>query len=143
LWNIETLVIRNDPFAFLEIIRRLEQGATVALLVDRPPAPTAVTVELFGRPFAASVAPAELARAAGCALLPVFLPRSGNTYEAHILPPIRYERGRLRDREERRRLTQAIMTAFEPVIRKHPDQWYHFVPVWPAAASSDQQSDSS
>jgi predicted exporter/lauroyl/myristoyl acyltransferase len=142
-WNIETLVIRNDPFAFLEIIRRLEQGATVALLVDRPPAPTAVTVELFGRPFAASVAPAELARAAGCALLPVFLPRSGNTYEAHILPPIRYERGRLRDREERRRLTQAIMTAFEPVIRKHPDQWYHFVPVWPAAASSDQQSDSS
>src|SRR5436190_3909512 len=47
-WNIETLVIGNDPFAFLEIIKRLESGATVALLIDRPPPPTAVEVELFG-----------------------------------------------------------------------------------------------
>ena len=36
-WNIETLVIGNDPFAFVEVIRRLEQGAIVALLIDRPP----------------------------------------------------------------------------------------------------------
>ena len=57
-WNIETLVIGNDPFAFLEVIRRLEAGATVALLLDRPPPTTAVTVELFGRPFAASIAAA-------------------------------------------------------------------------------------
>lgn len=141
-WNIETLVIRNDPFAFLEIIRRLEEGATVALLVDRPPPPTAVTVALFGRPFAASVAAAELARASGCALLPVFLPRSGNAYEAHILPPIPYERARLREREQRRRLTQAIISTFEPVIQKYPDQWYHFVPLWTDAEPSGPQTNS-
>src|SRR5581483_4699115 len=64
-WNVETIVIGNDPFAFVEIIRRLEAGATVALLFDRPPPATAVTVELFGRPFAASLAVAELARASG------------------------------------------------------------------------------
>ena len=55
-WNIETLVIGDDPFSFLEVIRRLEAGANVALLVDRPPPTTAVSVELFGRPFAASIA---------------------------------------------------------------------------------------
>jgi KDO2-lipid IV(A) lauroyltransferase len=130
-WNIETLVIGNDPFAFLEVIRRLESGATVALLVDRPPPPTAVRAELFGHPFDASIAASELARASGCVLLPVYLPRSGACYEAHILPEIPYDRGTLRDRNARRQLTQKILTAFEPILCNHLDQWFHFVPIWP------------
>jgi predicted exporter/lauroyl/myristoyl acyltransferase len=130
-WKIETLVIRDDPFAFLEIIRRLEGGATVALLIDRPPAPTAVTVELFGRPFAASVAAAELARASGCIVLPVYMPRAGDAYEAHILPAIPYDRSALRDRAARQQFTQDLVRIFEPLIRRHVDQWYHFVPIWP------------
>ncbi len=44
-WNVETLVIGEDPFAFVEIIRRLEAGATVALLVR--------ATEYAGREFAA------------------------------------------------------------------------------------------
>jgi uncharacterized protein len=129
-WNIDTLVVGEDPFAFVEIIRRLENGATVALLVDRPPAPSSIDVTLFGRPFAASIAAAELARATGCVLLPVYLPRNEQGYSAHILPPIQYERAALRDRAARQKLTQEIMRAFEPVIRQHLDQWYHFVPIW-------------
>ncbi len=130
-WDIETLVIGEDPFAFVEIIRRLEAGATVALLIDRPPATSSVTVELFGRPFAASIAAAELARASGCVLLPVYLPHTSSGYAAHMLPAIPYERPALRDREARRQLTQQIIRAFEPAIRQYVDQWYHFVPVWP------------
>ncbi len=130
-WNIETLVVRDNPLAFVEVIRRLEEGAAVALLIDRPPPATAVTVKLFGQDFQASVAGAELARASGCILLPVYLPRNGNRYEAHILPPIPYDRPALRDRNARQELTQRIMNAFEPKIRQHLDQWYHFVPIWP------------
>jgi lauroyl/myristoyl acyltransferase len=130
-WNIETLVIGHDPFAFLEIIKRLDSGAIVALLVDRPPPATALTVDLFGRPFAASVAAAELARASGCVLLPVYLPRGEDAYAAHLLPAIPYDRAALRDRASKVELTQKIMRAFEPVIQQHPDQWYHFVPIWP------------
>jgi lauroyl/myristoyl acyltransferase len=137
-WNIETLVIGNDPMAFLEVIRRLEKGATVALLVDRPPAPTAITVDLFGRPFSASIAAAELARASGCALVPVYLPRKGDKYDAHVLPAIPYERAKLRDREQRRQLTQSIIRIFEPLIQQHLDQWYHFVPIWPENGDSDK-----
>jgi predicted exporter/lauroyl/myristoyl acyltransferase len=129
-WNIETLVIGNDPFASIEIIKRLEAGATVALLVDRPTPATEVTTELFGRPFAASIAAAELARASGCVLLPVYLPREGDSYSACVLPPVLYDRSALRDREARRLLTQEIMRAFEPVIRQHLNEWYHFIPVW-------------
>jgi len=129
-WNIETFVIGEDPFAFLEVIRRLEGGATVALLVDRPPAATAVTVELFGRPFLASIAVAELARASGCMLVPVYLPRTGQAYAAHLLPAIPYDRAALRDRAARQQLTQEIIRVFKPVIRQHLNQWYHFVPIW-------------
>ncbi|MBC8097250.1 MAG: lysophospholipid acyltransferase family protein, partial [Akkermansiaceae bacterium] len=130
-WNIETLVIGNDPFAFLEIIKRLESGATVALLLDRPPGPTAVEVKLFGQAFPASISAAELARASGCVLLPVYIPRTNDSYAAHILPPVEYHRAALRDRANRQKLTQEIMRTFEPIIRRHLDQWYHFIPIWP------------
>jgi lauroyl/myristoyl acyltransferase len=129
-WGIETVVIGRDPFAFVEIIRRLEAGATVALLIDRPPKTSAVEVQLFGRKFAASVAAAELARATGCELLPVNLIASGAQYTAHVLPAVTYDRAALRDRGVRQQLTQTLITALEPAIRAHLDQWYHFVPVW-------------
>ncbi len=136
-WNVETLVIRDDPFAFLEIIQRLNQGATVALLMDRPPASTGAPVELFGQPFSASVAAAELARATGCVLLPVYVPRLGEVYNAYMLPAIAYNRAALQDRTERNRLTQQIMEVFAPVIATYPDQWYHFVPIWPVKKISN------
>ena len=137
-WGIETLVIGKDPFAFVEIIRRLEAGATVALLVDRPPSRSAVPVQFFGRPFAASVAAAELARASGCVLLPVYLPRVNNGYAGHILPEISYNRPELRSVDARQKLTQQVMDAFEQPISKHLDQWYHFVPIWPDANASKE-----
>src|SRR5206468_1786373 len=110
-WGVETLVIGEDPFAFVEVIKRLAAGATVALLVDRPPPASAVRVELFDRPFLASIAPAELARASGAALVPVVLPRVGRNYAARILPEITYDRRALGTREARRELTQQILRA--------------------------------
>jgi predicted RND superfamily exporter protein/lauroyl/myristoyl acyltransferase len=142
-WNIETFVIRDDPLAFVEIIHKLEAGATVALLIDRPPAPTAITVELFGRQLPASVAAAELARASGCVLLPVFITRGAANYEAHILPPVTYDRASLRDREARRKLTQKIIALFEPIIHRNLDQWYHFIPIWPNQPKSGPRTPSS
>ena len=134
-WGVETLVVGEDAFAFVEIIKRLQQGATVALLVDRPPAPTAVTVDLFGKIFSASIASAELARASGCAIVPTFIVREADGYRAQILPEIAYDRAAIGSREARIRLTQEILRAFEPVIRQHPTQWFHFVPVWPEEKS--------
>jgi uncharacterized protein len=129
-WGVETLVISKDPFAFIEVIRRLEKGATVALLTDRPPPGSATTVELFGKPFAASVAAAELARATGCSLLPVYIVRVSSGYRAEVLPEIRYDRAALGLKAAREQLTQEIMRTFEPIISEYLSQWYHFVPVW-------------
>lgn len=130
-WGVETLVVGEDAFAFLEIIRRLQAGATVALLLDRPPAATAVSATLFDCPFAASIAAAELARASGCAIIPVFIVRATAGYRAQILPEIPYDRAAIGNRPARVALTQEILRAFAPVIRQHATQWFHFVPVWP------------
>ena len=129
--GVETLVVGEDAFAFIEIIKHLQAGATVALLVDRPPAPTAVNVNLFGHPFPASIAVAELARASGCAIVPVYIVRQTNGHLAHILPEISYDRAAIGNRAARIQLIQEILRAFEPAIRQHLDQWFHFVRIWP------------
>lgn len=138
-WGIETLALGDNPFAAVEILRRLDAGNSIALLVDRPPSATAVRVKLFGRPFDASISAAELARASGCAVLPVYLPRTDRGYTAHILPSIPYDRPALRGLDARLDLTQRIMSAFEPAIRLYLNQWYHFVPIWPEVRPSKDQ----
>jgi predicted exporter/lauroyl/myristoyl acyltransferase len=129
-WGVETLVVGQDAFAMLEVVKRLNAGATVALLVDRPPAATAVTVQLFGKNYSASIAAAELARASGCAIVPTYIVREGTGYRAQILPEITYDRVLIGNRAERVRLTGEILRAFEPAIRQYASQWYHFVPIW-------------
>jgi lauroyl/myristoyl acyltransferase len=136
-WGIETIVVGGDGFAFVEIIKRLQDGATVALLMDRPPGVKSATVTLFGRPFPASLAASELARATGCALVGVTIVRKNQEYEARLLAEFEYDRQSLGNREARGRLTQEIMRAFEPEIRQHADQWFHFVPIWPAPSAAD------
>jgi KDO2-lipid IV(A) lauroyltransferase len=129
-WGIETFVVGSNGFDFVEIIKRLQAGENVALLMDRPPEAKAVEVELFGQPFRASVAAAELARASGCALIGVTVTAGKGGYAARILPEFTYDRAALGRRENRQKLTQQILSAFEPEIRRHPEQWFHFVPVW-------------
>ncbi len=139
-WGVETLIVGDEPFAFVEVIRHLGQGTAVALLLDRPAGRNAVAVELFGRPFPVSNAAAELARASGCAVLPVVILHDGVGYTARILPEVGYDRAALGDRERRRLFTGEILRAFEPSLRQFPDQWYHFVPVWPRTGAPEKRS---
>jgi len=134
--GIDTLVIGHDGFEFVEVIKRLQAGGTVAILLDRPRERNSGHVRLFGRPFSASTAAAELARASGCALIGVAIVREGPGYVARILPELNYEHRNLGNAEGRRVLTQEILQRFEPEIRAHLDQWYQFVPVWPENADS-------
>jgi len=129
--GIQTILIGEDNFAVVEVIKRLQAGAALALSIDRPPKRSAVEVELFGRPFGATMAAAELARASGCALIGVTVVRTREGFAVKVLPEFAYDRQALRNRESRRQLTQEILRAFEPQIQQHLDQWYQFVPIWP------------
>jgi KDO2-lipid IV(A) lauroyltransferase len=137
-WRIQTLIIGQDSFAFLEVIKRLQAGEALAISLDRPPARSGVSVELFGQPFEASAAAAELARASGCALIGVTIARRPAGFAVKVLPEFTYDRRALGNPEARRLLTQQILRAFEPQIREDIDQWYQFVPIWPNKAPVQQ-----
>ncbi len=136
--GIETIIVGDDPFGFVRIIKLLQDGAVMAILLDRPTESSRVTVDFFGRPFHAAVAAADLARASGCLILPVFLPRAGSGYRIELQPEIAYDRNELGGRDGRQKLTQRIFHVFEPFVRKHPDQWYHFIPIWPPAKTDEK-----
>ena len=137
-WKIQTLIIGTDSFAFLEVIKRLQAGAALAISLDRPPMRSGVPVELFGQAFEASAGAAELARASGCALIGVTIVRRRAGFAVKVLPEFTYDRQALGNREARRALTQQILRAFEPQIREDIDQWYQFVPIWPNKAPGQE-----
>jgi uncharacterized protein len=130
-WGIETLVVGRNEFALVEVIKRLQDGATLAITIDRPPERSAALVNLFGQPFKVSLVAAELARASGCALVGVTVVRQPEGFAVRVLPEFRYDRAALGKQEARRELISQILRAFEPEIREHLDQWYQFVPIWP------------
>jgi predicted RND superfamily exporter protein len=132
-FGVDTLIIGRDSFAFVEVIKQLQAGADIAISLDRPPERGGVPIKFFGHPFEASLAAAELARASGCALIGVTIVRRAEGYAVKVLPEFTYDRKALGNRDARRDLTEQILRAFEPEICKDVDQWYQFVPIWPAA----------
>jgi KDO2-lipid IV(A) lauroyltransferase len=134
-YGVDTLIIGEGDFAFVEVIKRLQAGADLALSLDRPPERgVGVPIKFFGQSFEASLAAAELARATGCALIGVTIVRRPDGFAVKVLPEFTYERKELGSREARAALTQQILRAFEPEIRNNIEQWYQFTPIWAAGA---------
>lgn len=130
-YGVNTLIIGEGDFAFVEVIKRLQAGANLAVSLDRPQERGGGTqVVFFGRSFLASPAAAELARASGCALIGVTIVRRPQGFAVKVLPEFVYDRSALRNREARAELTQQILRAFEPEIRNNIEQWYQFTPIW-------------
>ncbi len=130
-YGVDTLIIGEDNFAFVEVIKRLQAGADLAISLDRPPERgEGVPIKFFGRPFRASPAAAELARATGCALIGVTIVRRPRGFAVKVLPEFAYDRKSLGNREARAELTQQILRAFEPEISNNIEQWYQFTPIW-------------
>jgi KDO2-lipid IV(A) lauroyltransferase len=130
-YGVDTLIIGEGDFAFVEVIKRLNAGADLAISLDRPPERgVGVPIKFFGQPFEASLAAAELARASGCALIGVTIVRRPEGFAVRVLPEFTYDRKALGSREARAELTQQILRAFEPEIRDNVEQWYQFTPLW-------------
>ena len=61
------------------------------------------------------------------------LTRNGDgTYTGHAMPPIFWDRSLPRDEAVQRGMQQ-VMWDLEALIRKAPEQWYMFRPMWEAA----------
>lgn len=128
--GIKTIKVGSEKFSFVEMIQTLRRNEIVAMLVDRPYAGTGTGVRFFGRETEFSTAPALLWQHTGAAVLPAFvLQNKKGRYLSFADPAIPMERHD-DSREALAINTQRVATAFESIIREHPEQWFNYVPIW-------------
>jgi phosphatidylinositol dimannoside acyltransferase len=126
--DISVLPVGSETVS--QLLATLAQGTVIALLADRDVTGDGVPVEFFGQKTRIPGGPALLALRSGVPLLPAAIyARSGGRFGLELLAPIdATRRGRLREDVER--VSQEIANAFEHFIRKAPEQWHVFQPLW-------------
>ena len=112
------------------ILSTLRAGGLVGLLCDRDIEGTGVEVEFFGERTTMPGGPATLALRTGARLCTgAVYSGPGRDHRALVEPPLDTTRsGSLR--ADVARLTQEIATRLEGLIRRAPEQWHVFQPLW-------------
>ncbi len=113
------------------VIRALRANEVVALLIDRPVPGAGVSVRFFDAETEIPSGAARIALKTGAPILAVSLLRVPGHRILGIVEPIPTTRTG-DDQADIRAVTQAIVSAHERVIRRHPDQWFMFRRMWPA-----------
>jgi KDO2-lipid IV(A) lauroyltransferase len=135
-WNVGTLEIGTDSFAFLQIAEHLRRGCFVASLIDRPHPTDSTPVTLPHGTAHFSTGILLLAAHAGVPVIPAtMVRRRDGAYHAQIFTPLYIEAAESRA-DTLLFYSQKIADTIRPVLCAHPEQWYQFVPVSapPAAA---------
>jgi KDO2-lipid IV(A) lauroyltransferase len=124
-----------------EMLRVLRGGGTLTILFDRPVSrDKGVPVRFFGQETAVPGGPAVLAMKTGATLLPVYMFRNPDlSFECEIFPPISWTPSGEREADIRG-ITQRLTDTLQAVVRRRPDQWYMFRPMWPEATDSHSPS---
>jgi KDO2-lipid IV(A) lauroyltransferase len=112
------------------ILSTLRAGGLVGLLCDRDIEGTGVEVEFFGERTTMPGGPATLALRTGARLCTgAVYSGPGRDHRALVEAPLDTTRsGSLR--ADVARLTQEIATRLEGLIRRAPEQWHVFQPLW-------------
>jgi KDO2-lipid IV(A) lauroyltransferase len=126
-------VIPLDDRAGVAVQEALRAGHVVSLMADRDIQRNGVPVEFFGEQTTAPAGPAFFSLRVGAPIVPlaVYFTRRVDGHHAVVRPPLALAtRGALRD--DIARLTQQMITEFETLIRRAPEQWHLFSPNWPS-----------
>ena len=116
--------------AFYRSFKALKRGHLVAIVGDRPVTGHGIMVDYFGRRALMPDGYALLARRLKARVVPTFLMmRPDGMYEFLIEDPIE---PRVTEDEEAdvREMADRCLAVFERYVRKYPEQWYVFRPVW-------------
>jgi lauroyl/myristoyl acyltransferase len=113
----------------LGIARILRRGGVLGVLADRAVTGIGERVPFFGRTALLPSAHVALALRTGAALLPAFAHRDGGVLRAVFEPPIDLVRTGDRDLDVREGMRRWV-PVLERHIRRAPEQWSVFEPVW-------------
>ena len=123
-------VIMLGRSAIRAITEALQANHIVALLCDLEQGP-GLDVRFFGRHAIVPGGPAALALKTGAALMPAcqYAVAPGR-HHIHLEPALAVNEG-----DTKERLMQRVIDRFEEFIKKRPDQWYAFRPMFKAPGS--------
>jgi lauroyl/myristoyl acyltransferase len=125
-------IVPLGPDAGRSIVTAIKQAHVIALLCDRDIAGGGTEVTFFGETTTLPSGPAVLALRTGAPLIPTAIyDQGGGRHHAVIRPPIPAER-RGSFREDVARITQAMASELEGLIRRRPEQWHMLQPTWPS-----------
>lgn len=112
------------------ILKALGRNEVVALASDLYRGDHGVRVTFFGRPVSFPAGPAAIALKTGAPLVPVWVRREpDNRYVAEVEAPLEVSRAGDHARDVQL-TTERIAQFFERIIRRTPDQWFVFLPLW-------------
>ncbi|HET7420235.1 MAG TPA: hypothetical protein VFL27_07625 [Candidatus Dormibacteraeota bacterium] len=121
--GVKVVTLGRD--AVRAVREHLEANGVVALACDLEQGP-GVAVRFFGRRAVVPSGPAAFALKTGAPILPVYQHYSGrNTYHGHVDPPLAIDAA-----DTKASIMQRVVERFEDFIRRHPDQWFAFRPMF-------------
>lgn len=124
-------IVPLGPDAGTVLLKKLREGLMVGLVCDRDLVGNGIEVEFFGERTTFPAGPATLALRAGAPLLAGANFFEGDRHRCILRPPLDTSRqGSIK--EDIARITQALATDFEVLIRRAPDQWHLLQPNWPS-----------
>jgi lauroyl/myristoyl acyltransferase len=142
--GLNIVYLAKAPRAILTALKRNE---AVGFLLDVGCArKDGVPVTFFGRRTMFTAGPALLSLRTGAPIVVGYARVEGDHIHAYSYPPIFAENTGNKE-EDARRCSQAIATYFEDFIRRCPEQWYIFRPMWgpdnaePATAEATSASE--
>ena len=130
-------VVAAGSGAGAAVARALKNNHIVCLLCDRDLSGTGVPVDFFGERTTLPGGPATLALRTGAPLVAMAVYASPRGHEAVIRPPLDTTR-RATLRTDVARVTQAVASELEVLIRRAPDQWHLLQPNWPSDHEVDR-----
>jgi KDO2-lipid IV(A) lauroyltransferase len=118
--------------ALRQAIELLKNGGVVSVAGDRPVSDTDRPVPFFGRPARVPSGHVRLALQTGADVVIGHSVFSHETkkHVVHLAPPLEMIRTGDRKNDVWLNMRQ-VLDALEEIIRRCPEQWYMFVPVWP------------
>jgi KDO2-lipid IV(A) lauroyltransferase len=135
-------IIKLEAGSLKQIFTALKHNEMVLLLFDKPEPEQGVPVQFFGETAWVPAGPAAIARKTGAAIVVGYCVRrpGDKTFHGVFEEPIEYESLLTGDKEhDVQTITQQIVNRMEAIIRRHPDQWYMFRPMWPRTDRHDAE----
>jgi len=130
----KNITLLTPDGAAKKVLQALRRNEMVGLMMDLGPRAQAfetVDAEFFGTLTAFPAVAASLARVSGAPIVVSACVRHrDNTFTGFAQTPIHVERTK-QAAEDVQRATQAIARGLETFVRRWPDQWYIFRPMWP------------